>query len=81
MTGARQAASFMRVPYRQAQLMRESGKIDERTWRWYRFFWVWGAYRISDVENASQRQFRTIRALGVDGLERRIQRVQRLIYR
>ena len=72
-------AAKLRVPCRQAQLMLAHDQLDAAAWRWYRFFWVWSAFRLSDLDNANARQHRTILALGVDGLERRFQRVRQMM--
>jgi hypothetical protein len=78
MTPMRRAAA-MALPYAQVRQMLEHGYIDGATWRWYRFFWVWGAMRLSDTEDANRLQHRVLCTRGMDGLERRIQRVKRLL--
>ena len=64
--------------YSMAEKMYQEGCISDQEWRWYRFFWVWGAIRMSDVESASMKQHRCAKRLGYFGLQRRMQRVQLL---
>jgi hypothetical protein len=66
------------VPYRQALSYAQSGLISPAVWRWYRFFWIWGAYRLSDVDGAAALQARCIRCHGAGFMERRFARVLRL---
>lgn len=64
--------------YNQAAYLHSNGSISTSVYRWYCFFWTWSAPRFSDVENASQKQYRYSEKWGYPALERRFARVQRL---
>lgn len=63
--------------YNQAARMLQDGEISDKEFARYRFFWTWETVRLSDQEDACNRQHLCRLALGADGLARRFERVRR----
>lgn len=66
------------MSYDQAEHAWRQGLLSRREWRLYQMLWVWTALRISGLSDADRKQERCIRAHGMDGLLRRIERAKRL---
>lgn len=66
------------LTYEQAHAMHNDGRISQRQWQWFVTLWVWSTIRWSDLERANQKQDRTYAALGMQGVYRRIDRVNKL---
>lgn len=63
--------------YNQAARMLQNGEISDKEFARYRFFWTWETVRLSDQEDACNRQHLCRLALGAEGLDRRFERVRR----
>lgn len=59
------------------EYMRDQGRISESTFRWFHFFWTWGACRLGGA--AGRKQNRRWFRLGAEGMLRTHERIARMI--
>ena len=54
------------------------GRVTEKQWKAYKFFWIWTAPRFSHLMNADRKHDRAFKKLGRDAYYRRIERAKEL---
>lgn len=70
--------SYYSLSYSMSKLdeMRRFGSLSELEYKWRRMFWEWSASRLEG--RAGKLQDRCYKALGLAGVDRRIERIKRL---